>query len=493
MISLKTDVTGGNIVVFGKNNEVKVNFALEGKIENEMNLLNRILKSPLFVDYLSLFTKPNSLKLTSITFKEVKIAKDEIELLKISVDTEDKFGNSMKGYDVNLVGCSSYLLILLRINDTVKDLCVLMSLSRPNIGKQDVLELPGGTFDENEKFVGEAADLIFEYLNISVRRNNVISLTDLAFNEGSSFFTNKNSDQRFSIYLHRLTVSHEKVVELESKICKQNVNSESNQLLNNAVLENSMNDLSLYDAGCNLSYKKLGVQIRLVPLGDAWKSTIDCKATSAIFLVHELRYHRLMPKYNSTDNTYGLKKSAKFTKIGVLEPESAGVNIKVKIVKPIKLMPDKMRRDGTIQREGILVVGDSEGTIMLKLTQDQLNIKDDVGTPMIIRNAKVEMNNGHMILCVNRWGKIETNVDGDEDFDFIVQEGNDMSSTEFELVVLDNMPDNNVEHMDRSTTPGSRQGRRAFGGPPRYGSGRRFGPGSMSAGNLSSRRDFYRR
>lgn len=36
----------------------------------------------------------------------------------------------------------------------------------------------------------------------------------------------------------------------------------------------------------------------------------------------------------------------------------------------------------------------------------QLELPDVVNTPLLIRNAKIQMEEGHMRLAVDRWGKI---------------------------------------------------------------------------------------
>merc|ERR1712187_562575 len=118
------------------------------------------------------------------------------------------------------------------------------------------------------------------------------------------------------------------------------------------------------------------------------------------------------------------QKKAKFNKVGSLNPGSKGVNLVVKIVS-----------DGTAVEGGKgapfseFSCGDASGKITLSLTEAQKECvqKDKV---VIVRNGAIKMVKGHMRLCVDKWGKLDTNTE--ETVETVG--GKDLSATEYELV-----------------------------------------------------------
>lgn len=48
----------------------------------------------------------------------------------------------------------------------------------------------------------------------------------------------------------------------------------------------------------------------------------------------------------------------------------------------------------------------SSACLHLSLEGGQLELPDVVNTPLLIRNAKIKMEEGHMRLAVDKWGKI---------------------------------------------------------------------------------------
>lgn len=54
------------------------------------------------------------------------------------------------------------------------------------------------------------------------------------------------------------------------------------------------------------------------------------------------------------------------------------------------------------------------------------------GSTVILRNAKIDMFKGSMRLAVDKWGRIEVT----EPANFVVQENNNLSLVEYELVTV---------------------------------------------------------
>lgn len=99
-------------------------------------------------------------------------------------------------------------------------------------------------------------------------------------------------------------------------------------------------------------------------MGDTWRATLDPRAVFALFLLVEFRYHQLkLPKPprdaahdgkglarrgdgvgNTTLGAPPKKAAAQFRKISSLTPLCTGVNLRVKVVEPIKPAVRRKRR-----------------------------------------------------------------------------------------------------------------------------------------------------
>lgn len=154
-------------------------------------------------------------------------------------------------------------------------------------------------------------------------------------------------------------------------------------------------------------------------MGDTWRATLDPRAISALFLLVESRYHQIklpkppreavqdgkggahgVPRRGEPGGTAGAlpkKATAQFRKISSLTPLCTGVNLRVKVVEPIKtevrvlasgFLPDMggetpvhdgvgrfysfpFQADlvlprGQVIKRGTMVVGDDEAIITLK-------------------------------------------------------------------------------------------------------------------------------
>ncbi|KFG48520.1 nuclear factor NF7, partial [Toxoplasma gondii VAND] len=132
---------------------------------------------------------------------------------------------------------------------------------------------------------------------------------------------------------------------------------------------------------------------------------------------------------------------------------------------------DRTFPSGRTSREGHMVVGDESAVITLKLVDQQMELPDVEGTPLLIRNGLISMEEGHMKLVVDRWGKIISDIPEaeKESFNFTVNSARDMSATEYELVVLKE----DGEEGESGAAPGGGRGRGGRGrGRGRRGLGR---------------------
>eukprot|EP00922_Rhytidocystis_sp_ex-Travisia-forbesii_P060881 GHVS01090309.1.p1 GENE.GHVS01090309.1~~GHVS01090309.1.p1 ORF type:complete len:582 (+),score=116.24 GHVS01090309.1:137-1882(+) len=450
-------------------------------------------------------------------------AEGNIHKMNINADVVDKDGQQIEG-DVTLRGSRCALVVMLRNTENSKDMCLFVKKTRSNLGQHEHLEIPQCTLDDTGRFVGPMAKLIEETLDIALCRSSAVSLTGLAFgakSEGVSAMPDE-CDERVQIYLYRNNMSPESINALEQKIDsvggrrRRMLADELEQQLQQTKTEqqqpnedgytkeddNNTNNSTVVPSAKATTTTVMdvattsGSPLKMVPLGDAWRSTSDAKSMVALFLVHELRYHARMPRYRTPRGVQSLssaplepveKKSALFSKVSALQPASAGVNIRLKVVNKIGLIQDVARRDGRRTKFAFLVVGDETGVVTLKAVNEQIDIcqRFENESAIVVRNAKIDMSDGHMRLLVDRWGKIENRVDGDEpsDYDFCAKEDHDMSSTEYELVVL--RDEEQMKRDDGMVVPvGGRRGGDRRG--PRGGRmGRRGGRGGRGGGGFN--------
>jgi len=118
-------------------------------------------------------------------------------------------------------------------------------------------------------------------------------------------------------------------------------------------------------------------------------------------------------------------KPAKFGSVSDLNPDSKGLNVKVKVVstKGEKFTVGKQEAEE-------FVVGDSTGVVTLTLVGDEVGTVK-VGESYEIHNSYVKMLKGFIRLQVGKWGKITKLEGGDE---ITPKTDKDVSATEFELV-----------------------------------------------------------
>ncbi|XP_077212479.1 uncharacterized protein At4g28440-like [Tasmannia lanceolata] len=123
----------------------------------------------------------------------------------------------------------------------------------------------------------------------------------------------------------------------------------------------------------------------------------------------------------------GMRKPV-FTKVDQLKPGTTGHTLTVKVVTA-KTVLQKGRAHLKQTRIAECLVGDETGTVIFTARNEQVDLMTP-GTTVILRNAKIDMFKGSMRLAVDKWGRVEVT----EPANFIVQEDNNLSLVEYELV-----------------------------------------------------------
>ncbi|KEP65685.1 UNVERIFIED_CONTAM: nuclear factor NF7 [Hammondia hammondi] len=453
----------------------------------------KIFSSRMFQDWLAVYATADRLRLVRVALENSQHCKssgeEKLTSVAMLVEAADKEGEVFSG-PVYLRPQRRAVLVLLRNTETRTDMCLFVKKPNLSVGLADTLELPEGEFEpETGRFVGPAAEEVERQLEATIYEKNLVNLTQVTFGGGGlalggdlSFAAlahdgkaNNASQEKgphvavglsggehVELYLYRANVSPETMAGIEARVGRLRRRGKQTP------------EATTHKPG------QSGVQLSLVQLGDAWGLVADAPAVSALFLVHELRYHRLMPKYRnplaeSSEEAKTIrpvqKAAATFKSVQDLEPTSKGLNLRVKVVSPKVVDRDRTFPSGRTSREGHMVVGDESAVITLKLVDQQMELPDVEGTPLLIRNGLISMEEGHMKLVVDRWGKIISDIpEAEKDsFNFTVNSTRDMSATEYELVVLKE----DGEEGESGAAPGGGRGRGGRGrGRGRRGVGR---------------------
>eukprot|EP01054_Gregarina_sp_Poly1_P010535 Gregarina_sp_Poly_1__10534@NODE_777_length_6336_cov_483_824374_g571_i0_p2_GENE_NODE_777_length_6336_cov_483_824374_g571_i0NODE_777_length_6336_cov_483_824374_g571_i0_p2_ORF_typecomplete_len488_score46_62_NODE_777_length_6336_cov_483_824374_g571_i026664129 len=292
-----------------------------------------------------------------------------------------------------------------------REYVVMVQENRRNIsqGYRDIPEIPYGRFDADRHVRGPLVTPVEELCEIQLVDQD---FTKLNGKKGAASMPGCTLDN-VELYLYRKTVTEEVLINLRKQLEK-------------------------------IGEKAGSVSVKLIPLGVAWQVTNDLKTLGAIFYFHELRYHNRMPRYYppSGGRRSGPSRPAQpvapsWTNVAELNPNSQSFNLVSKVFEPLTVNNEQNKNQ---RRRGQLVIGDTTGVVTLVVTEKQLELPglDTVGTPVILRNAAIDMSSGRIRLYVSQqWGDLVTDISSQEglpSMDFEVNDETDMSKTQYELV-----------------------------------------------------------
>lgn len=463
-----------------------------------------IFASRLFQDWLRVYARADRMRLSKVVIQQAqqqqpnaKPAADGVvdgcsqaaaNYLSLSLEVEAADSNSgeVTRQPVLLQPLRRAVLLLLRNVETHIDSCIFVRQMNAAVGAAAALSLPEGDFDAGTgRFVGAAATALEKLLGRSVHERECVNMTRMAFggggiglrwtsgasNAAAAAARGKSSgcdkageagrkaataadvlapysfEERVEIYLYRCNLESREMAELETKIGGPH-SSKARADTANSAATHPPNGLAAepVDDTNNDADTSAKLRFSLVQLGRAWSLAADAVAVSALFFVHELRYHGLMPSFRrsakTSQETSPVKElpkvAATYRSVAELDPNSKGVNLRVRVQQPIVVEKERTLPGGKTRKEGYLVVGDEQAVVTFKVADQQLELPAAVGQPLLIRNASIAMEEGHMKLVVDRWGKVTADIPEEElsQFPSHVNKGVDMSATEYELVVV---------------------------------------------------------
>ena len=125
-------------------------------------------------------------------------------------------------------------------------------------------------------------------------------------------------------------------------------------------------------------------------------------------------------------------KKPSFISMKDLQPGTR-VNMHLK-VESVTITRERMRYEGTMNRQAECIVGDDFGSVVLIAKDDQLEVVKP-GALITIRNAHANVVKEHMRVEVDKWAKVEASASGVNSVKKVNKENN-LSNIEYELVPL---------------------------------------------------------
>eukprot|EP00171_Calliarthron_tuberculosum_P001603 IDg1603t1 len=93
----------------------------------------------------------------------------------------------------------------------------------------------------------------------------------------------------------------------------------------------------------------------------------------------------------------------------MIEPATQGHNLLVKVLAKSVVLNRQEASGSTLKLEECLV-GDETGRMYFTARNDQCD-ETEVGDVIELRNAKINMYNGHMRIAIDKWGLIISDTD----------------------------------------------------------------------------------
>eukprot|EP01068_Selenidium_serpulae_P004223 Selendium_serpulae@DN3458_c0_g1_i2.p1 len=406
--------------------------------------------------------RTSKLTLETIAVQRVEMVNEDVESIDLKLGVQ-KDSKPVDG-DVHLVKPKVAVLVMLRDVDKKRDFVLFTAKPRASLGEAEHYEIPAGTLDAEGNFVSEHSELIKKQCGLSLNVSEMTDLSSIVFgkSKGIACPSSPSWSEKYQIYLYRKNLSPEAIEKIIETISGKSTEK---------TAEGEEPDAS---AGTDavISSQPHETIFKLLKLGEAWRMVSDMRSMSAIFMVMELRYHYMMPKFRGPSQSPEGKSKASFETIAALTPASKGLNLIVRVHKKAEGVSEPIKADGSRIKEGFVsVIGDSTGTIKMKVTNDQLQKFQNEGEVLVIRNAKVEIDKGRMYLAVDRWGKIgdaESLEQGQEPCQTVNTE-TEMSEIDHEIVAMADRhvrPADNDESRPRGRGRGrGRSGARGQGGP----------------------------
>merc|ERR1712127_1124264 len=117
----------------------------------------------------------------------------------------------------------------------------------------------------------------------------------------------------------------------------------------------------------------------------------------------------------------------KFVKVKTINPDSKGLNMYLKCMKA----PEAVEGSSDLKE---VLAGDGTGIVVLSIRSDAQAAACKAGALVRVQNAAVKMVKGKIRVAIDQWGVLKADVDAATAEIETVDEKNNVSETEYELV-----------------------------------------------------------
>jgi ADP-sugar diphosphatase len=213
------------------------------------------MNSDLFKTWLS--NLDPSFDLKAIEFQSIdRFSTGRVGFIKF-ISTVERNGIKIPGI-VLLRGSAVAVLLIIRDESTGEEWTILTEQPRVPACKL-LLEIPAGMTDNNGNLKGVALRELEEECGLVAKPEDLIDLTELAYggSQPGVYMSAGLCDETLRLFLWKLSMSHERLLELEGKLTGEDAHEQ--------------------------------IVLRLVRFGDVWKTGGDGKALASLALYHYLK------------------------------------------------------------------------------------------------------------------------------------------------------------------------------------------------------------
>jgi ADP-sugar diphosphatase len=231
-----------------------------------------VKKSTVFQNWVAEIDKDPVLFIEDVHIQSVDMFGPRVGFVKFQAHAKANVGGESGVIDVPGIvfmrGGAVGILVILECEG--KEYTILTRQARVPVGVHDLPEIPAGMLDGSGNFKGVAAEEIHEECDISIKEEELVDLTQLAYSGKYSGLAPSagGCDEFIKLFMLRRNVAPDVISELQGRLT------------------------GLLSEGEH-------IKLQIIPLSDLWKISPDAKALSAIALRDYLQMHHKLPEGRS--------------------------------------------------------------------------------------------------------------------------------------------------------------------------------------------------
>lgn len=229
-------------------------------LEHLKSLSSKVIEFKPFIEWRSKLQALDHIDTTEIIVSDVDLFGDKIGFVKArAVSKLKETGSLLPGISFLRGGTVAILCILHPTEENQEPRVILTQQARLPVGSYNLIELPAGMLDESGDFSGIAAQELKEECGINIRSDQLIDLTDMAFDSEPWIYPSAGGcDEFIKLFLYRERIPLASILDMEDRI--------------GGLVEHGER-----------------IHLRIVKLSQVWKLTRDAKAHCSLYLLDQLQ------------------------------------------------------------------------------------------------------------------------------------------------------------------------------------------------------------